>query len=35
VTYRTTLANHKVVRELVSFRLDEDKTWRVVGYVAN
>lgn len=35
VAYRTTLANNKVVRELVSFRLDDDKTWRVVGYVAN
>ncbi len=36
VTYRTVFAKGKVVaRELVSFRLDEDKTWRFSGYVLN
>jgi hypothetical protein len=33
VVYATEFANQsKPVRELVSFHLDEDKTWRVAGY---
>ncbi|HEY4068648.1 MAG TPA: DUF4019 domain-containing protein [Burkholderiaceae bacterium] len=35
VTYRTVFAKGLVARELVSFRLDEDKTWRFTGYVLN
>ena len=35
VAYRITFKGGKSARELVSFRLDEDKVWRVVGYVAN
>ena len=35
VGYQTTFANGKTARELVSFRLDEDKSWRVTGYVLN
>lgn len=33
VSFPTRFANaQQPVRELVSFRLDEDKTWRVAGY---
>jgi hypothetical protein len=32
VQYETSLANGKVVHELVSFRWDEDQTWRLAGY---
>lgn len=35
VAYRTVFAKGKVARELVSFRLDEDRTWRFTGYVLN
>ena len=35
VQYRTTFANGKTARELVSFRLDDDKIWRFTGYVIN
>ena len=33
VSYHTTFSNGKTARELVSFRLDEDKNWRLAGYV--
>lgn len=32
VQYETTFSSGRVAHELVSFRLDEDQTWRVVGY---
>ena len=32
VSYHTTFSNGKTARELVSFRLDEDKNWRLAGY---
>ncbi len=32
VEYVTTFVNGKTARELVSFRFDEDKQWRVTGY---
>ncbi|MGJ7494598.1 DUF4019 domain-containing protein [Variovorax sp. RT4R15] len=32
VQFETLFQGNKAVRELVSFRLDEDKTWRASGY---
>ena len=32
VQFETLFQGNKTVRELVSFRLDEDKTWRASGY---
>ena len=32
VEYETRFATGPAVTELVSFRLDEDKTWRLSGY---
>ena len=32
VEFETLFQGNKAVRELVSFRLDEDKTWRASGY---
>ena len=32
VQFETQFQGNKAVRELVSFRLDEDKTWRTSGY---